>query len=89
MENRHNAAKEVVATKLQVAAPVMKLTEVMKTESARTSSSFWTKLYTKIIYTLLLVHISYQMKLFLTIKLTPNIENQFRNGSSTEFHLIA
>ena len=59
---------------------------VFKTESARTSSSCWTKLCTKIIYTLLqafvlLLQISYQKKSFLT---TPNIENQSR--SSAEFH---
>ncbi len=53
-------------------------------ESARTSRSYWTKLCTKIIYTLLqgfvlLLQISYHKKSFLT---TPNIENQFR--SSTE-----
>ena len=58
----------------------------IKTESARTSSSCWTKLCTKIIYTLLqafvlLLQISYQKKSFLT---TPNIENQSR--SSAEFH---
>ena len=57
-----------------------------KTESVRTSSSCWTKLCTKIIYTLLqafvlLLQISYQKKSFLT---TPNIENQSR--SSAEFH---
>ena len=57
-----------------------------KTESARTSSSCWTKLCTKIIYTLLqafvlLLQISYQKKSFLT---TPNIENQSR--TSAEFH---
>ena len=50
------------------------------------SSSCWTKLCTKIIYTLLqafalLLQISYQKKSFLT---TPNIENQSR--SSAEFH---
>ena len=60
--------------------------ERIKTESARTSSSCWTKLCTKIIYTLLqafvlLLQISYQKKSFLT---TPNIENQSR--SSAEFH---
>ena len=60
--------------------------KMFKTESARTSSSYWTKLCTKIIYTLLqafvlLLQISYQKKSFLT---TPNIENRFR--SSAEFH---
>ena len=59
---------------------------VLKTESARTSSSCWTKLCTKTIYTLLqafvlLLQISYQKKSFLT---TRNIENQSR--SSAEFH---
>ena len=58
----------------------------IKTESARTSSSCWTKLCTKIIYTLLqafvlLLQISYQKISFLT---TPNIENQSR--SSAEYH---
>ena len=58
---------------------------VIKTESARTSSITWTKLCTKIIYTLLetsvlLFQIYYQKKSFLT---TPNIENKF--CSSTEF----
>ena len=62
------------------------LPQLFKTESARTSSSYWTKLCTKIIYTLLqafvlLLQISYQKKSFLT---TPNIENRFR--SSAEFH---
>ena len=51
----------------------------IKTESARTSSSYWTKLCTKIIYTLLqafvlVLQISYQKKSFLT---TPNIETDF------------
>ena len=60
--------------------------KTVKTESAMTSSSCWTKLCTKIIYTLLqafvlLLQISYQKKSFLT---TPNIENQSR--SSAEFH---
>ena len=60
--------------------------KIIKTESARTSSSYWTKLCTKIIYTLLqafvlLLQISYQKKSFLT---TPNIENRFR--SSAELH---
>ena len=60
--------------------------KTFKTESARTSSIYWRKLCTKIIYTLLqafvlLLQISYQKKSFLT---TRNIENKFR--SSTEFH---
>ena len=54
-------------------------TKSIKTESARTLSSCWTKLCTKIIYTLLqtfllLLQISYQKKSFLT---TPNTENKF------------
>ena len=58
------------------------LTFAFKTESARTSSSYWTKLCTKIIYTLLQAFVLLQKKSFLT---TPNIENQFR--SSAEFPL--
>ena len=70
----------------RVHVPCAFLGENIKTESARTLSSCWTKLCTKIIYTLLqafvlLLQISYQKKSFLT---TPNIENQSR--SSAEFH---
>ena len=65
---------------------VLRTRSELKKEYARTSSSCWTKLCTKIIYTLLqafvlLLQISYQKKSFLT---TPNIENQSR--SSAEFH---
>ena len=51
--------------------------KTFKTESARTSSIYWRKLCTKIIYTLL----PYSKEIFSTAR---NIENKFR--SSTEFN---
>ena len=85
-QNEHNILESNIFLKASCSLELFSVTKSFKTESARTSSSNWTKLCTKIIYTLLqafvlLLQISYQKKSFLT---TPNIENRFR--SSAEFH---